>query len=116
MIPFSDPSASYQSHKNEIDQAITRVLGSGWFVLGKEVEAFEEEFASFHGTDFHCVGVANGTDAIALALRCLGMKDGKRLLLPPILRSPLYPRLSKQAANRFLPTLTRLPDASALNP
>ena len=82
MIPFSDPSASYQSHKNEIDQAITRVLGSGWFVLGQEVEAFEEEFASFHGTDFHCVGVANGTDAIALALRCLGMKDGEEVITP----------------------------------
>ena len=81
MIPFSDPSASYQSHKNEIDQAITRVLGS-MFVLGQEVEAFEEEFASFHGTDFHCVGVANGTDAIALALRCLGMKDGEEVITP----------------------------------
>jgi dTDP-4-amino-4,6-dideoxygalactose transaminase len=73
MIPFSDPSASYQAHKKEIDQAIQRVLDSGWFVLGKEVETFEKEFAVFHGESFHAVGVANGTDAIALCLRSLGI-------------------------------------------
>ena len=52
MIPFGDPSASYQAHKMEVDAAIQRVLGSGWYVLGKEVKAFEEEFASFHGEEF----------------------------------------------------------------
>ena len=57
MIPFSDPSASYQAHKKEIDEAIQRVLDSGWFILGKEVVAFEKEFAEFHGEDFHAVGV-----------------------------------------------------------
>jgi dTDP-4-amino-4,6-dideoxygalactose transaminase len=56
MIPFSDPSASYQAHKKEI-----------------EVHAFEKEFASFHGKNFYSVGVANGTDAIALCLRSLGL-------------------------------------------
>ena len=80
MIPFSDPSASYQSHKDEIDQAIKRVLDSGCYVLGREVEKFEEEFASFHGTNFTSVGVANGTDAIALALRCLGLEDGEEVI------------------------------------
>ena len=49
MIPFSDPSASYQAHKSEIDKAINQVLDSGWYVLGSEVDAFEQEFASFHG-------------------------------------------------------------------
>ena len=73
MIPFSDPSASYQAHKNEIDHAIQRVLDSGWFVLGKEVKAFEIEFAAFHKKDFFSVGVANGTDAIALCLKSLGL-------------------------------------------
>ena len=76
MIPFSDPSASYKSHKDEIDQAIRRVLDSGWFVLGQEVESFEQEFAAFHGPDLHAVGVANGTDAIALSLRALGLNEG----------------------------------------
>lgn len=73
MIPFGDPSASYQTHKSEIDQAIKRVLDSGWYVLGTEVNEFEKEFASFHGKVFHAVGVANGTDAIALCLRALGL-------------------------------------------
>jgi len=73
MIPFGDPSASYQAHKMEINEAIQRVLDSGWYVLGKEVNAFEEEFASFHGENLHAVGVANGTDAIALCLRSLGL-------------------------------------------
>jgi dTDP-4-amino-4,6-dideoxygalactose transaminase len=82
MIPFSDPSASYQAHKSEIDQAIKRVLDSGWYVLGSEVDAFEKEFASFHGKDFHAVGVANGTDAIALCLRGLGLGTGDEVITP----------------------------------
>ena len=49
MIPCGDPSASYQANKSEIDLAIKRVLNSGWYVLGTEVDAFEKEFASFHG-------------------------------------------------------------------
>ena len=73
MIPFSDPSASYKAHKKEINLAIQRVLDSGWFVLGKEVKLFEEEFAAFHGGKFYAVGVANGTDAIALSLQSLGL-------------------------------------------
>ena len=82
MIPFGDPSASYQAHKSEIDQAINRVLDSGWYVLGTEVDAFEQEFASFHGKDFHAVGVANGTDAIALCLRGLGLGIGDEVITP----------------------------------
>ena len=82
MIPFSDPSASYQAHKSEIDQAINRALDSGWYILGSEVDGFEKEFASFHGKDFHAVGVANGTDAIALCLRGLGLGIGDEVITP----------------------------------
>jgi dTDP-4-amino-4,6-dideoxygalactose transaminase len=82
MIPFGDPSASYQAHKSEIDQAIKRVLDWGWYVLGTEVDVFEKEFASFHGKDFHAVGVANGTDAIALCLRGLGLGIGDEIITP----------------------------------
>jgi dTDP-4-amino-4,6-dideoxygalactose transaminase len=82
MIPFGDPSASYHTHKSEIDQAIKRVLDSGWYVLGTEVDVFEEEFASFHGQDFHAMGVANGTDAIALCIRCLGLGTGDEIITP----------------------------------
>ena len=82
MIPFSDPSASYHAHKSDIDQAINRVLDSGWYVLGSEVDGFEKEFASFHGIDLHAIGVANGTDAIALCLRGLGLGIGDEVITP----------------------------------
>lgn len=82
MIPFGDPSASYQAHKMEVDEAIQRVLDSGWYVLGKEVNTFEEEFASFHGENLHAMGVANGTDAIALCLRSLGLGLGDEVITP----------------------------------
>jgi dTDP-4-amino-4,6-dideoxygalactose transaminase len=82
MIPFGDPHASYQAHKSQIDQAIKQVLNSGWYVLGTEVDAFEKEFASFHGEDFHGVGVANGTDAISMCLIGLGLGTGDEVITP----------------------------------
>ena len=82
MIPFADPSASYTAHKSEIDLAIKRVLDFGWYVLGNEVDAFEKEFASFHGKDLHAIGVANGTNAIALCLRGLGLGIGDEIITP----------------------------------
>jgi dTDP-4-amino-4,6-dideoxygalactose transaminase len=74
-IPQSDPGAAYRAHKPELDAAVTRVLESGWYILGKEVAAFEKEFADYIGVA-HAVGVANGTDALALALRALGIGPG----------------------------------------
>ncbi|HZH26030.1 MAG TPA: DegT/DnrJ/EryC1/StrS family aminotransferase [Azospirillaceae bacterium] len=75
-IPQTDPRAGYLAAKAEIDAAIQRVLDSGWFILGKEVEAFEAEFAAFVGPGQHGVGVANGTDALVVALRALGVGPG----------------------------------------
>lgn len=72
-IPQADPSASYRAHKPDIDAALQRVLASGRYMLGNEVEAFETEFAAYIGTT-HSVGVANGTDAIELALRACGIE------------------------------------------
>lgn len=68
MIPTANPGASYLAHKDEIDAAIRRVTGSGWYILGPEVEAFEAEFAAYVGVK-HCIGVANGTDALRLAIQ-----------------------------------------------
>jgi dTDP-4-amino-4,6-dideoxygalactose transaminase len=82
MIPFGDPHASYLEHKKEIDLAIQKVLDSGWYVLGKEVKVFEENFASFHGENLHAVGVANGTDAIALCLRGIGLGTEDEVITP----------------------------------
>jgi dTDP-4-amino-4,6-dideoxygalactose transaminase len=113
MIPFCDPSTSYQAHKSDIDQAIKRVLDSGWYVLGTEVDGFEKEFASFHGKDFHACGVANGTDAIALCLRGLGLGIGDEVITPSHTAVARLPVLSRQVAPRYLQISIRLQDAFA---
>lgn len=78
MIPQCNPKAGYLARKPEIDAAIARVLNSGWYILGEEVEAFEQEFSAWLGIA-HAVGVANGTDAIELALRAAGIRDGDKV-------------------------------------
>lgn len=74
-IPQADPGAGYLRHRAAIDEAIRRVLESGWYILGPEVDAFEREFADYLGVEA-AVGVANGTDAIELALRATGVGSG----------------------------------------
>lgn len=75
-IPFANPHAAYALRRQEILDAIADTLDSGWYILGNELEQFEVEFASYLGTK-HFVGCANGTDAIELALRALGIGAGK---------------------------------------
>lgn len=75
MIPQADPGAGYRAQKAEIDAAVARALDSGWYILGREGEAFEREFAAWLGTA-RAVGCANGTDALALILRGLGIGEG----------------------------------------
>jgi dTDP-4-amino-4,6-dideoxygalactose transaminase len=75
MILPADPGAGYKAYREEINAAVTAVLESGWYVLGKEVAGFEEEFSAFIGTH-HCVSVASGTDAVELALRACGVSAG----------------------------------------
>ena len=70
-IPFLDLGASYRELRREIDEAIQRVLESGWYIFGPEVEAFESEYATYCDAA-HCVSVANGLDALHLALRSMG--------------------------------------------
>ena len=67
----------------EVKAAIERVIASGWFVLGPEVEAFEREFAAASGVA-HAVGVANGTDAIAVIVRALDIGPGDEVITPPL--------------------------------
>ncbi|HZF75385.1 MAG TPA: DegT/DnrJ/EryC1/StrS family aminotransferase, partial [Acetobacteraceae bacterium] len=73
-VPQADPGAGYRAQKAEIDAAVARALNSGWYILGKEGEAFEREFAAWLGTA-RAVGCANGTDALALILRGLGIGE-----------------------------------------
>lgn len=80
-IPFLDLGAAYRELKTEIDAAIHRVLDSGWYVLGPEVEAFEAEWAAYCGAE-HAVGLANGLDALILALRALEIGAGDEVIVP----------------------------------
>ena len=74
-VPQTDPKANYLAHQAEIDTAIYRVLESGWYILGREVEAFEHEFAAYIGVH-HAIGVGSGTNALELALRACGVGSG----------------------------------------
>ena len=75
MIVPANPGAGYRALKAEIDAAVARALESGWYILGQEVKAFEAEFAAWLGAG-KTVGCGNGTDAIVLALRGLGIGPG----------------------------------------
>ena len=81
IIPFLDLKAPYQELKAEIDAAINRVVSSGWFIGGVEVEQFEIEYASYCGAD-HAVGVANGLDALHLSLCVLDVGPGDEVIVP----------------------------------
>ena len=76
---INDLGRHTQPIKAQLNAAVTRVIESGWFVLGPEVTAFEREFADYCGTA-HCVSLANGTDALELALRALDIGVGKTVL------------------------------------
>ena len=78
-IPFNDLKPLHALLAEELEAATKRVLQSGWYILGPELEAFEQAFAAYHGVAC-AVGVANGTDAIELALRALGIGAGDEVI------------------------------------
>ncbi len=80
-VPFLDFSATVNELRNDLNAAYQRVMNSGYFVLGKEVHAFENEFASYCNVKY-CVGVANGLDAIELILRGYDIGPGDEVLVP----------------------------------
>jgi dTDP-3-amino-3,4,6-trideoxy-alpha-D-glucose transaminase len=80
-IPLFDTGSHLQGLRPEMDAAIARVLDSGRYILGPEVTAFEEELADYCGVR-HAVGVANGTDALTIALRALGVGPGDDVVVP----------------------------------
>jgi dTDP-4-amino-4,6-dideoxygalactose transaminase len=80
-IPFLDLSAAYRELKPEIDAAVSRVLNSSWYILGPEVEAFEVEWAAYCEAKY-AVGLANGLDALTLALRALDIGPGDEVIVP----------------------------------
>jgi dTDP-4-amino-4,6-dideoxygalactose transaminase len=82
-VPFVDFKAHVAALRAELDEAVARVLDSGWFILGPEGEAFERELAAALGAR-EAVAVANGTDALALALRALGVGPGDEVVTTSI--------------------------------
>jgi dTDP-4-amino-4,6-dideoxygalactose transaminase len=80
-IPLFDTGELLESVRDLLEPALRRVIDSGRFILGPEVEAFEKEFAEYLGAD-HVIGVANGTDALVIALRALGVGPGDEVVVP----------------------------------
>lgn len=80
-IPFLDLKSINAAYRQQLLAAITRVVDSGWYILGEEVAQFEQEYASYCGSA-HCVGVASGLDALSLSLRALDIGPGDEVIVP----------------------------------
>src|SRR3954454_6850171 len=80
-VPLFDPSTPLAPLRGEFDAAIKRVLDSKHFILGPEVAGFETELAAYAGAR-HAIGVANGTEALTVALRALGVGPGDEVVVP----------------------------------
>lgn len=114
MIPFLDLKAINQQHRQALIDAFTRVIDSGWYVLGQEVKAFEQEFAAYCGAG-HCVGMANGLDALVLTLRAwkeMGkLHEGDEVIVPA---NTYIASVLAVTENRLKPVLVE-PDEGSYN-
>lgn len=81
-VPFVDLKREYKEIKRKIDDVIQQSLGETDFILGRQVELFEKEFAKFCDTNY-CIGVASGTDALFLSLKCLGIGKNDEVITVP---------------------------------
>ena len=81
MIKFLDLYKINEQYRNEIDEKINQVLDSGWYLLGQQDELFEKHFAEFCGTK-HCIGCANGLDALNLIIKGFGFSKGDEIIVP----------------------------------
>ncbi len=80
-VPFLDLRAGYTELKAELDTTYQRVMDSGWYILGEEVDAFESEFAAYCRAQY-CIGVGNGLEALHLILRAAGIGPGDEVIVP----------------------------------
>lgn len=114
MIPFLDLKAINAQYRNELIEACTRVIDSGWYIAGNELAQFEQAFASYCGTK-HAIGVANGLDALILTLRAwkeLGkLKDGDEVIVPS---NTYIASILAISANDLVPVLVE-PDLATYN-
>jgi dTDP-4-amino-4,6-dideoxygalactose transaminase len=84
-VPFLDLGRLHAPIRERLDAACRRVVDSGWFIMGPELEAFEAEFARYCGVEY-CVGVGNGLEAIHLLLRAYGIGPGDEVIVPSHVR------------------------------
>lgn len=114
MIPFLDLKEVNAQYRNELVAAATRVIDSGWYIQGTEVRAFEEEFSGYCGSK-HCIGVANGLDALTLTLRAwkeMGkLKEGDEVIVPA---NTYIASILAITENRLRPVLVE-PDEDSFN-
>ena len=114
MIPFLDLKNINQQYRVELIEACTRVIDSGWYISGKELENFEQNFANYCGVKF-AIGVANGLDALVLTLRAwkeLGkLKDGDEVIVPS---NTYIASILAITANNLTPVLVE-PDINTYN-
>jgi len=80
-VPFLEIRSGYIELKSDLDAAMRRIMDSGWYLLGQELEAFEAAYAEYCGVS-HCIGVANGLDALHLTLRACGIGPGDEVIVP----------------------------------
>ena len=80
-VPFLDFVGPYDELKAELDEAYQRFMKSAWYIMGKELEAFEQEFAAYCGTKY-CIGVGNGLEALHLILRAYDIGKGDEVIVP----------------------------------
>ncbi len=105
MVPFVELKSQFRGIESEIRTAIDEVLESGWFILGKQLSAFEEEFTSYVGAQ-HAIGVGSGTDAIHLALAALGLGPGDEAITVPNTCVPTVAGISASGARPVLVDIT----------
>lgn len=114
MIKFLDIKKITESFQPELSEVVNRVVNSGWYLLGKEVQSFEEEYANYIGVK-HCIGVANGLDALRLILRAyieMGiMQEGDEIILPA---NTYIASILAISDNRLKPVLVE-PDINTYN-
>lgn len=114
MIPFLNLKSINANYRAELIEACTRVIDSGWYLLGNELEQFEAEFASYCGTK-HALGVANGLDALILVLRAWKeqgkLKDGDEVIVPA---NTYIASILAISANNLTPVLVE-PDEQSYN-
>jgi len=101
MIPLGDLKRQHDEIKNEIEEAVLRVLNSGWFILGRELEEFEKEFALYCERKF-AIGVGNGTDALFLVLKALDIGNGDEVISVANTAIPTISAISASGAKAVL--------------